>query len=213
MEELWIAESLPMLSVRNWGNYPVVIKEETEIGTIEEVFLVTQDDPVWNEPIQLADQLAEAVVRLCHLNGNELKICQDQLKEQLKIGETCVEDRQALLELLSEKHQIFALSDTELGETDLVGHSVETVDNHPVRVSPHRLPYALRTELEAELIQLMNTGCIEASSSPYASGLVLVRKKDGGLRVCVNYRGLNKKTVPDRYPIPRIDEMIDTIGT
>jgi len=55
----------------------------------------------------------------------------------------------------------------------------------------------------------MNTGCIEESSSPR---LVLVRKKDGGLRVCVDYRGLNRKTVPDCYPIPRIDEMIDAIG-
>ena len=94
----------------------------------------------------------------------------------------------------------------------LVEHSIETVDNQPVRVSPRWLPCALRTELEAELTKLMNTGCIEESSSPYASGLVLVRKKDSGLRVCVDYQGLNKKTVPDRYPIPRLDEMIDTIG-
>ena len=56
-----------MLSVTNW-DYPVVI-EDTEIGTIAEVFLVTQEDPVWNESIQLA----EAVVRLCHLNGKELR--------------------------------------------------------------------------------------------------------------------------------------------
>jgi len=64
----------------------------------------------------------------------------------------------------------------------------------------------------AELAKLLNTGCIEPSNSPYASGLMLVRKKDSGLQVCVDYRELNKNTVPDFYPIPRIDELIDTIG-
>ena len=64
----------------------------------------------------------------------------------------------------------------------------------------------------AELIKLEATGCIEASTSPYASGLVLVRKKDGGLQVCIDYRGINKDTIPDRYPIPHIDDLIDTVG-
>ena len=50
------------------------------------------------------------------------------------------------------------------------------------------------------------------SNSPYDSSLVLVRKKNGRLRVCVDYRRLNKTAVPGRYPIPRIDELIDTIG-
>ena len=58
----------------------------------------------------------------------------------------------------------------------------------------------------------MATGCIEQSTNPYASGLVLVRKKDGSLRVCVDYRQVNKDTVPDSYPIPRVDELVDAIG-
>ena len=207
-EELWVDEASPTLTLTNWGNSPVVIEKDKVIGTIEEVSVITKDDPLWSEPVQLA----EAVVRRCHVSGNELTTRHKQLKEQLLIGKSTNEDKQALLQLLYSHHQVFALSDSELGETDLVEHNIETVDNQPVRVAPRQLPYALRTELEAELTKLMNTGCIEESSSPYASGLVLVRKKDGGLRVCVDYRGLNKKTVPDCYPIPRIDEMIDTIG-
>ena len=58
----------------------------------------------------------------------------------------------------------------------------------------------------------METGCIEPYSSCFASGLVLVWKKDGGLRVCVDYRGVNKRTIPDHYPIPRIDDLIDMVG-
>ena len=52
----------------------------------------------------------------------------------------------------------------------------------------------------------METGCIEPSLSSFASGLVLVRKKDGGLRVCIGYHHINKRTIPDHYPIPRIDD-------
>ena len=70
----------------------------------------------------------------------------------------------------------------------------------------------LHRELEEELDRLESTGCIEPSNGSYASNLILVSKKDGGLRVCVDYRGVNEDTVPDRYPIPRIDELIDTIG-
>ena len=66
--------------------------------------------------------------------------------------------------------------------------------------------------MESELGKLLDTGCIEPSSSLYSSGLVLVRKKDGGLRVCVDYRGINKDTVPDCFPIPRIDDLIDMVG-
>ena len=60
--------------------------------------------------------------------------------------------------------------------------------------------------------KLMDLGCIEPSNSPYASPLVLVRKKEGGLRVCVDYRNVNKDTVPNRFPMPRIDELVDTVG-
>ena len=208
MVELWVGGTTPTLSLTNWGHFPVIIEKDTVIGMVEEASLVTQDDPLWSEPVQLADP----IVCLCHISGDELRARHHQLKEQLQIGECSNEHKQALLQMLYSKHQVFALSDTELDETNLVEHSIETADIQPVKVSACRLPYALRTELEAELTKLLKTGCIEASSSAYASGLVLVRKKDGGLRVCDNYRMLNKKTVPDRYPIPWIDEMIDTIG-
>ena len=62
------------------------------------------------------------------------------------------------------------------------------------------------------MANLLATGCIEPSTSPYASVLVLVRKERGGLCVCVDYRGVNKDTVMDKYPIPCIDELIDMVG-
>ena len=106
---------------------------------------------------------------------------------------------------------MFALCDKELEETGLVSHSIDTGNTKPVKAFPHRLPYALRAELEEEMTKLMDMGCIEPSNSSYASPLVLVMKKNGGLRVCVDYRDVNKDIVPDKYPMPRIDELVDMV--
>ena len=121
-------------------------------------------------------------------------------------------EKQHVEKLLLAHTEVFALSDYELGETDLVTHSIDTGNSPPVKALPRRLPYVLRQELETEMQKLMDIGCIEPSSSPYASPLVLVRKKEGGLRVCVDYRNVNKNTIPDRFPMPRIDELVDMVG-
>ena len=150
-------------------------------------------------------------VTVCHVKGQEER--KNELKSELQIAANCSEEDQKQLEsLLLEYLDVFALDDQELGETDLVTHSIDTGNAKPVQTLPRRLPYALRKELELKLYTLLDTGCIEPCVSPYSSALVLVRKKGGGLRVCVDYRGVNKDTIPDKYPIPRIDELIDMVG-
>ena len=148
-----------------------------------------------------------------------VKSRQEELSSRLVYGEHCtLEERKSLQQLLCAKHDVFSLTDQELGtyqelgEVDLIEHKIQMQGHQPFHVPPRRLPYALREELECELSKLLSTECIEPSSSPYASGLVLVRKKDGSLRVCVDYRGINKDTVPDCFPIPWIDDLIDMVG-
>ena len=147
------------------------------------------------------------------LTEDEVSQRKVELEKQLVIGGTCSEEECGKFkQLLLHKHESFALKDTKLGETNLVEHIIDTGEAKPAKIPPRRLPYALRKELEQELSKLESTGCIEPSTSPYASGLVLVRKTDGTLRVCVDYRQVNKDTVPDRYPMPRMDELVDAIG-
>ena len=99
----------------------------------------------------------------------------------------------------------------ELGETDVVEHSIDTAGANPVREAPRSLPYTLRKQLEEELDELLQINCVEPANSPYASPIVLVKKKDGTPQLCVDYRSINKDTVPDCYPLPRVDELIDAI--
>lgn len=85
-------------------------------------------------------------------------------------------------------------------------------DNIPVAKRYNGVPRPLYAEVKSHLQGLLNKNLIRKSTSSYASPLVCVRKKDGSLRLCVDYRGLNKKTVLDRHPIPRIQEILDGLG-
>ena len=85
-------------------------------------------------------------------------------------------------------------------------------DTTPVQKTYTSIPRPLYAEVKYYLEDLLNRGWITKSQSSYASPVVCVRKKDGGLRLCVNYRELNRETVPDRHPIPRIQETLDNLG-
>ena len=77
--------------------------------------------------------------------------------------------------------------------------------------TPYRHPKAYWDEIERAIQELLALGHIRPSTSPFASSVVLVKKKDGTLRMCIDYKALNKKTLKNRYPIPRIDELMDEL--
>jgi hypothetical protein len=76
-----------------------------------------------------------------------------------------------------------------------------------------RLSIAELDELKKQLTSLLKKGFISPSTSPYGAPVLFVKKKDGTLRMCVDYRGLNKITRKNRHPLPRIDELIDRFRT
>eukprot|EP00253_Pinus_taeda_P027462 PITA_27462 len=88
-------------------------------------------------------------------------------------------------------------------------HTIELEQGiQAVITTPYRHPKVYRDEIERAIQELLALGHIRPSTSPFASSVVLVKKKDDTLRMCIDYRALNKKTVKNRYPIPRIDELM-----
>jgi hypothetical protein len=81
----------------------------------------------------------------------------------------------------------------------------------PVITTPYRHPKKFKDEIEKAIKELLEMGHIRPSTSPFASSVVLVKKKDGMMQMCIDYRALNKKTIKNRYPIPRIDELLDEL--
>ena len=81
---------------------------------------------------------------------------------------------------------------------------IDTLDAVPKRQPVRRMPYSVRQEVAKQLQDMQAAGVITQSCSPWTSPVVLVRKKDGSHRFCVDYRQLNAVTKPDRYPLPII---------
>ncbi|GJT65277.1 putative reverse transcriptase domain-containing protein [Tanacetum coccineum] len=85
------------------------------------------------------------------------------------------------------------------------------IDLVPVARAPYRLAPSEMKELADQLQELSNKGFIRPSSSPWGAPVLFVKKKDGSLRMCIDYRELNKLTVKNRYPLPRIDDLFDQL--
>ncbi|EYC04907.1 hypothetical protein Y032_0085g1856 [Ancylostoma ceylanicum] len=116
-----------------------------------------------------------------------------------------------LEQLVREKNDVFAVEDKELTQTNLVHHEIDTGNTRPIRQRTRPVPLGARAEFKEILKGLLERGIVEKSSSDWASPVVLVRKKDGTLRLCVDHRELNKHTKQDAYPLPSIDSMLQSL--
>ena len=135
--------------------------------------------------------------------GSELEAC-PVMGEQLT-----AEQKEELAGVLKEFAGVF--SDLP-GRTSLAEHPIECGSARPIRLAPYRIPHAYRKAVQQEISEMLEGGVIEPSASEWCSPMVIVQKKDGALRICVDYRKLNSVSQVDAYPMPRIDDILDHLG-
>ena len=113
---------------------------------------------------------------------------------------------------LKSHHMTFCLEDQERGETDLVELHIRMGDAVPKKLPVRHMPFVSRQEVARQLRKMQEAGMIQPSNSPWASPVVMVKKKDGTHHFCIDYRALNTVTKPDLCPLPRIDDLLDQLG-
>ncbi|KAK7877355.1 hypothetical protein WMY93_031928 [Mugilogobius chulae] len=130
------------------------------------------------------------------------------------IGDSPISEEQKaqLLQLLSCFSDVFSPPDHNSGRCSLVKHHIRTGDHPPVKQRAYRASPEKRAEIERQVARLLAEGLVEESYSPWASPVVLVKKKGGQWRFCIDYRRLNAVTIKDSHPLPRVDDSLDALA-
>ena len=121
------------------------------------------------------------------------------------------QQQQSAKALISEYQHLFALDLNELGKTSLVQHDIKLDDVTPFKEQYYRITPHQYEEVKKHIQQILDIGAIQWSTSPWASPMVLVHKKDGSLRFYIDLRKLNNRTIKDAHSLPRIEASLDCL--
>ena len=197
------ADQFVTLVVENHGHTAVCLEQGKQLGRVTPVELVPM----------VEDRSGSETGAVHHITATSSQERLEELLDKLELdkwGVGLIERRQ-IQSLVAAYSDVFAMDASELGSTDLVTHSIDTEDHRPVRQPVRRTPFALRAKIDELVKGMLDQGVVEPSSSPWASPIVLVQKKDGGVRFCVDYRRVNSLTKVDEFPLPRIDDTLDLL--
>ena len=199
-------ETLPV-RIMNSSNGEILIKKGTVLGKVEEVINIL---PLSDEEVDSDKICSQNCLRVNNLRAKK------QMPEHLKelfdksAGKLTVEQASMLRDLLTENSDLFANSPSDLGKTNVVEHTIDTGTAKPIKQAARRPPKTLAGKEDEIIQEQLKAGVIRESTSPWASPMVYVMKKDGTIRPCVDYRKLNENTLKDAYPLPQIDDCLDS---
>ena len=114
--------------------------------------------------------------------------------------------------LFDKYHDVFAFSDDHLGRTSLVQHTIDTGDAVPIKQRPYRTTPENKQEIDRQVNDMLERGIIPESVSPWSSPVVIVKKKNGEMRFCIDFRSINKITKKDSFPMPLVAETLDALS-
>ena len=200
--------------IANPQGVTVQLEAGSELGTVTPLELACDEDPVvlTEEPenSDSRDISMTAAVTVADVDPQRVERVLEALK--LSAAKLSAEEEQQLRALITEFADVFAFEDSELGCATAVKHSIDTGGHPPIKQQPYRSPVIYREKISQMIDKMRADGIIQPSHSPWASPIVIVPKKDGSLRFCVDYRRLNAVTRKDVYPLPRIEDILASLG-
>lgn len=192
-----VSEADILFSVMNPTSETVILKKNAPVASLQPVQEITDGN-------------------FSHLgNSSDKPEVPEHLKPLVeKVSDKLTASEKAeIADVIGQFSDVFVGPDGKLGQTDVVEHCIATENGvKPIRIPPRRLPISQREVADAEINKMLNNGIIEPSSSPWSAPIVLVKKRDGSTRFCVDYRRLNSVSLKDSYPLPRIDDSLDSLS-
>ena len=151
---------------------------------------------------------------LLHVNNIEHNTPQNiEDSSPYNIGlSTNTQECQSLINLIDKHSHLFVSDVRQLTQTNVLQATFNTGNSQPIKQRPYKNPLALQAKLDEQINDMLEAGIVSPSSSPWSSPIVIVPKKDGTQRICIDYRKLNKTLVKDSYPLPRIEDIFATLG-
>jgi hypothetical protein len=133
----------------------------------------------------------------------------DRLKREIRLGATLEEEQKtAIYDMLLSAKAVMSRSEDDIGKANVTPHIIELTDNTPIWLRPRRFSEPVNKEIDRQCQELLSSDIIEYSDSEWSAAVVPVRKPSGELRMCLDYRQLNKVTKPEKFPMPNITDSI-----
>ena len=199
------------VEVKNTTKHDVVLRNRTVLGRLQLIQSVTPVDVKLKTGNTVEKPRLNEETEMAKANGHETRDWPKHLND-VDMSELTSEQRKTAKKLLIEEADAFAIDDDDVGCISELQMDIKLSDTTPVQKNYVAVPRPLYPEVKAYIEDLLNKNFIRRSTSSYSSPVVCVRKKDQSLRLCVDYRELNKKSQVDCHPIPRIQETLDNLG-
>ena len=189
--------------VMNVSDSFIVMKKGMDLGTATEFDSEVQE----SSPEAMVRDVQEESKSPCGIIPDRVKLMVENSKEHLS-----EEQVTKLTDCLMEYEDVFARDEFDLGDFTEIQHEVDTGEAKPVKERMRRTPACFVEEEEAHLKKMLDAGVIQPSTSDWAAAPVLIRKRDGSVRWCIDYRGLNSVTIKDVFPLPLIEDCMDSLA-
>ena len=137
----------------------------------------------------------------------------EKLKDTTDIGESVrTDEKEMVYQMLMKNQLVLSKNDFDIGKAKVSPHTIELTSKSPIWQKPRRFAEPVNIEIERQCEELLALDIIEHSESQFSSPIVPVRKKDGGLRMCIDYRKLNSITKTEKFPMPNLSELVYRAG-
>ena len=172
--------------------------------------MCTDDVDISGNPFEGATSKSE--VDRMPLSPEQMKLLFEQIKLEEGTSHWTEEQCSRVRKVIEKYSFLFAMNSLDLGRTDLVAHHIQLDNYTPIKDRYCRIPPHQYEEVRKHLKEMLDIAAIRRSNSPWANPVVLVCKKDGSLRFCIDLRKLNAWTVKDAYSLPRIEDALDSLN-